>query len=116
MFIRSYKSAFILLFTALLVITVLGVGANAYRRATHVSLALSADIIGEISNRIVTHTHRIFESAFSYLETDALLISGRTSAAARDELMRLFWRQLQLEPQLESLFAASNASRRVPWP
>jgi hypothetical protein len=40
--IRSYRAAFVLLFTALLVLTTAAVAFNAYRRAAEVSLGLSA--------------------------------------------------------------------------
>jgi len=104
--IRSYKSAFILVFTALMVVTVVSVGYNAYRRASEISLDLSADIIGEMSEKIVNRTERIFEGARSILETNAVLLSGHGPALSRDQVFRLFWRQLELEPQLESVYAA----------
>jgi len=47
--IRSYRAAFVLLFTALLVLTTAAVAFNAYRRAAEVSLGLSADIIDQMS-------------------------------------------------------------------
>lgn len=106
MVIRSYKSAFILVFTALMVVTVASVGYNAYRRASEISLNLSADIIGEMSEKIVNRTERIFEGARSILETNAVLFSGQGPPLSRDQVFRLFWRQLEIEPQLESVYAA----------
>jgi adenylate cyclase len=107
--IRSYKSAFILVFTALMVVTVVSVGSNAYRRASQISLNLSADIIGEMSEKIIHRTVRIFEAAYSYLETNAILFEGREPALSREQVFRLFWRQLQLEPQLLSMYASDPA-------
>jgi adenylate cyclase len=112
MFIRSYRSAFILLFLALLVLTVLGVSTNAYRRATRVSLDLSADIIAEMSEKVVARTLSIFEQARGFLETDALVLSmlhhGNDAhlATGREALFRLFAKQLELVPQVQSLYVA----------
>lgn len=54
--IRSCRSAFILLFTVLLVLTTSAVGYNAYRRASAVSLGLSADIIDQMAEKVADRT------------------------------------------------------------
>ena len=125
MLVRSYRSAFILLFTALLVLTTAAVAFNAYRRAAEVSLGLSEDIIDQMSDKVMERTLAIFEAAYADLEINALwpgmasipgarsgpweALAGRGLTAERDAVFRLFWKQLELEPQLLSLFAADPA-------
>jgi hypothetical protein len=104
--IRSYRSAFILLFTVLLVLTTAAVGYNAYRRASAVSLGLSADIIDQMAEKVADRTVAILEAAYGYLEMNALVVPRQGLAADRDQVFRLFWRQLELSPQLLSIFAA----------
>ena len=106
MSIRSYRSAFILLFTVLLVLTTVAVGYNAYRRASAVSLGLSADIIDQMSEKVADRTVAILQAAYGYLEMNALVVPQHGLAADRDQVFRLFWRQLELSPQLLSIFAA----------
>jgi adenylate cyclase len=107
--IRSYRSAFILLFTALLVATTAAVGYNAYRRASEVSLGLSADIIDQMSEKVSDRTLGILEEAYAYLEMNALVVPQDGLGADRDQVFRLFWRQLELSPQLLAIFAAEPA-------
>ena len=109
MLVRSYRSAFILLFTALLVLTTAAVAFNAYRRAAEVSLGLSEDIIDQMSEKVMERTLAIFEAAYADLEINALALAGRGLTAERDAVFRLFWKQLALKPQLLSLFAANPA-------
>ena len=109
MLVRSYRSAFILLFTALLVLTTAAVAFNAYRRAAEVSLGLSEDIIDQMSEKVMERTLAIFEAAYADLEINALALAGRGLTAERDAVFRLFWKQLELKPQLLSLFAANPA-------
>jgi adenylate cyclase len=104
--IKSYRSAFITLFVLLLVGTVSAVAANAYRRASEVSLALSAETIAQISEKTVQRTVAIFEAALSNLEVNDLIVGGRDILASQEELLRLFWRQLHLTPQLLSIYVA----------
>jgi adenylate cyclase len=104
--IRSYRSAFILLFTVLLVLTTAAVGYNAYRRASAVSLGLSADIIDQMAEKVTDRTVAILQAAYGYLEMNALVVPRQGLAADRDQVFRLFWRQLELSPQLLSIFAA----------
>jgi hypothetical protein len=106
--IKSYKSAFITLFVVLLVGTVSAVAVNAYRRASEVSLALSAETIAEISEKTVQRTVAIFEAAWADLEVNELVIGGRDILAHQEELLRLFWRQIHLTPQLLSLYVADH--------
>ncbi len=126
MLIRSYRAAFVLLFTALLVLTTAAVAFNAYRRAAEVSLGLSADIIDQMSAKVMERTLAIFETAYADLEINAVLardgqyprgagsspseaVPDQGLTAERDAVFRLFWKQLQLEPQLLSIFAADPA-------
>ncbi len=106
MLIRSYKSAFILLFLGLLTITVASVAANAYRRASEASLNLSADILAEMSERLVNRTTDIFDDARNDLATDALVLRSTGITKQSDELDWLFWTQLARSPHLGSLYAA----------
>lgn len=106
MLIRSYKSAFILLFVVLLVATVSSVAFNAYRRASQVTLELSASTIAEISDKTVQRTVDIFEAAWSWLEVNALVVGDGDVIARNGELLRLFWRQLELTPQILSIYVA----------
>ncbi len=53
MLVRSYRSAFILLFTALLVLTTAAVAFNAYRWVAEVSLGLSEDIIDQMADKVM---------------------------------------------------------------
>lgn len=50
----------------------------------------------------------ILEAAYGYLETNALVVPQHGLAAERDQVFRLFWRQLELSPQLLSIFAAES--------
>ena len=112
--IRSYKSAFIVVLAAMMVITVVSVGSNAYRRAAEISYSLSTDVISEMSDKIVNRTVGIFEATHLYLETNATLFyAGRDHIQHRESLYRLFWRQLQLQPELLSIYAASPAGNLV---
>jgi adenylate cyclase len=106
--IKSYKSAFVTLFVVLLVGTVSAVAVNAYRRASEVSLALSAETIAEISEKTVQRTVAIFEAAWTDLEVNELAVGGRDILAHQEELLRLFWRQIHLTPQLLSLYVADQ--------
>ncbi len=106
MLVHSYRSAFILLFTLLLVLTTAAVGYNAYRRAAEVSLALSADIIDQMSEKVADRTLAILEDAHAYLETNSLVVSPKGLAADREQVFRLFWRQLELSPHILSIYVA----------
>lgn len=55
--VRSYKSAFLWLFSILMVVTVVSVSSNAYRRASEVSHSLSAELIDEMADKIVMRIH-----------------------------------------------------------
>ena len=112
--IRSYKSAFLVVLTAMMVITVVSIGSNAYRRVAEISYSLSTDVISEMSDKIVNQTVDIFETAQLFLETNATLFyAGRDHIQNRDALFRLFWRQLQLQPELLSIYAASPVGNLV---
>lgn len=104
--IRSYKFAFVALFVVLLAITILAVSANTYRRATEVSLDLSADLASEMSAKVVTEATALFESAADLAELNATLVS-ELGLADEQRLFRLFGRQLALMPQIESVYAGS---------
>ncbi len=104
--IRSYKVAFVALFVGLLVLTVFAVSVNTYRHATRVSLDLSADILSEMSAKVVAETSARFEAARDIAEINALLV-GERGLEDHQALFRLFGRQLELLPQLESIYVAS---------
>ncbi len=103
--IRSYKVAFVALFVGLLALTVFAVSVNTYRHATRVSLDLSADILSEMSAKVVAETSARFEAARDMAEINALLVSER-GLEDYQALFRLFGRQLSLLPQLESIYVA----------
>lgn len=103
--IRSYKVAFVALFVGLLALTVFAVSVNTYRHATRVSLDLSADILSEMSAKVVAETSARFEAARDMVEINALLV-GERGLADDQALLRLFGRQLALLPQIESLYVA----------
>ncbi|MBK1619066.1 hypothetical protein CKO42_11610 [Lamprobacter modestohalophilus] len=103
--IRSYKVAFVALFVGLLALTVFAVSVNTYRHATRVSLDLSADILSEMSAKVVAETSARFEAARDVVEINALLV-GERGLADDQALFRLFGRQLALLPQIESLYVA----------
>lgn len=102
----SYRSVFILLFTLLLILTTVAVGFNAYRRAVQVSLGLSADIIDQMAEKVADRTVAILEAAYGFLETDALVVPMEGFGPNREQVYRLFWRQLGLSPQIFSIYAA----------
>jgi adenylate cyclase len=104
--VSSYRSAFLLVFTALMVITVVSVSSNAYRRAADITLDLSSDIINELSGNIVNRTIVLFDAANAYLQSNAELFSGDGAELSRDRVLRLFWRQLELQPELLSIYKA----------
>jgi adenylate cyclase len=104
--VGSYRSAFLLVFTALMVITVVSVSSNAYRRAADITLDLSSDIIGELSENIVNRTTGLFEAANAYLQSNAELFGGNEPEPSQARLLRLFWRQLVLQPELLSIYTA----------
>lgn len=106
--IHSYKSAFIITFAALMALAVAAVAYNSYRRGADLSRDLSTDLIAEMSEGILARTVDIFEGAYEYLETNATLFADR-GALGRDQVFRLFWRQLELEPNLFSIYAADPA-------
>ena len=107
--VRSYRSAFILLFLVLLTATVLGVSSNAYRRATRISLDLSADIMAEISEKVVNCTVGLFERTRGLLESAALVVeTAGDPLGQRDLLLALFAHQLQLVPQLRAIYVADS--------
>lgn len=101
--IRSYKAAFVLLFVGLLVLTVLAVSSNTYRRASEASLDFSADILSELSAKVIARTAALFEAARDFTELNALLVSEQ-GLADHQALFRLFGLQLELLPQLESIY------------
>ncbi|WP_201215529.1 adenylate/guanylate cyclase domain-containing protein [Halochromatium roseum] len=103
--IRSYKVAFVALFVGLLALTVFAVSVNTYRHATRVSLDLSADILSEMSAKVVAETSARFEAARDLVEINALLV-GERGLEDDQGLFRLFGRQLALLPQIESLYVA----------
>lgn len=103
--IRSYRVAFVALFVGLLVLTILAVSINTYRRATEVSLDLSADIIAEMSAKVVTQASALFESARGLAEINALLVLHQ-GLSDQSTLFQMFGRQLALMPQLESIYVA----------
>jgi adenylate cyclase len=103
--IRSYQTAFILLFLILLAITVAGVSSNAYRRAAQASLDLSVEILAQVSQRIVDRAVEVFSAGDDYLVMNNLALGQNGIIDDRDVLFRLFWTQLQLTPRLQSLFA-----------
>lgn len=106
MLIHSYRSAFILLITAVLVITVGAVAYNAYRRAAQVSLDLSAEIIAGLSRTTMERTAGVFETVRGYLEIDAIAAEQGDIVARQEELLRLFRKQIELTPQIISLYVA----------
>jgi adenylate cyclase len=119
--IRSYKSAFILLFLVLLVVTVFAVAFNAYRRAAEVSLELSARTLAEISEKAIQRTISIFDAARADLEVDAVVLGAGDIVSDQDELLRLFWRQTQLTPQILAVFVGDRQgsfvqARKLPQP
>jgi adenylate cyclase len=101
--IRSYKVAFVLLFVGLLVVTILAVSANGYSQATRVSLDLSADIVAEMSAKVITRTSALFEAARDLAEVNAVVV-GEQGLADHRPLVQLFGRQLALVPELESVY------------
>jgi adenylate cyclase len=111
--VGSYRSAFLLVFTALMVITVVSVSSHAYRRAADITLDLSSDIISQLSENIVNRTIGLFEAANDYLQTNAVLFAGDEPELSRDRLLRLFWRQLELQPELLSIYMADSAGTFV---
>lgn len=117
--IRSYKSAFILLFLVLLAITVISVATNAYRRAARVSLDLSVEILSEASDKLAARALDIFGDANDFLLMNRLAVGDADIVANRQTLFRVFETQLRLAPRLQSLYAADgNGSfvqvRRMP--
>lgn len=104
--IRSYKVAFVALFVGLLVLTMFAVSVNTYRHATRVSLDFSADILSEMSAKVIGRTSEVFEAARDFAEINALIIAEQ-GLADHQALFRLFGQQLALRPQLESLYVAS---------
>ncbi len=103
--IRSYKVAFVLLFVGLLVLTVLAVSFSTYRGATKVSLDFSADILSEMSAKVIAKTSSIFEAARGFTELNALLVAEQ-GLSDHQSLFRIFGLQLSLLPQLESIYVA----------
>lgn len=103
--IRSYKVAFVALFVGLLVLTVFAVSVNTYRHATRVSLDLSADILSEMSAKVIAETSARFEAARDMAGINAFLV-GEQGLDDHQALFRLFGRQLALLPQLESIYVA----------
>jgi adenylate cyclase len=122
MFVPSYRSAFILLFLVLLTLTVAVVSINAYRRATGVSLDLSAAILTEMSEKVITCAVALVERSRGLLESDAVAIQeGGGLLAQRELLLALFARQLALVPQIQALYVADAHGnlvqmRRAPYP
>jgi len=104
--VGSYRSAFLLVFTALMVLTVVSVSSNAYRRVTEITLDLSSGIITEISEKVINRTIGLFQASSGYLQSNTVLFSGPSLPFPRDQLMRLFWRQLELQPHLFSIYLA----------
>ena len=104
--IRSYKVAFVALFVGLLVLTMFAVSVNTYRHATQVSLDFSADILSEMSAKVIGRTSAVFEAARDFAEINALMIADQ-GLADHPALFRLFGQQLALRPQLESVYVAS---------
>ncbi|MEA3638523.1 MAG: cache domain-containing protein [Lamprobacter sp.] len=103
--IRSYKVAFVALFVGLLGVTVFAVSVNTYRHATRVALDLSADILSEMSAKVIAETSQLFEAARDVAEINALILDER-GLDDHQALFRLFGRQLTLMPQLESIYVA----------
>jgi adenylate cyclase len=104
--VGSYRSAFLLVFTALMVITVVSVSSNAYRRAADITLDLSSDILGELSENIINRTIELFDASNAYLQSNAELFTGPEGELPQERALRLFWRQLALQPQLMSIYKA----------
>ncbi|WP_295879190.1 adenylate/guanylate cyclase domain-containing protein [uncultured Thiohalocapsa sp.] len=122
MFAPSYKLAFVVLFLVLLTVTVAGVSSNAYRRATRVSLDLSADILAEMSEKLTNCTVGLFERARGLLECDAVALqTGGGPLAQQELLLTLFAQQLALVPQIQALYVGDADGnlvqmRRSPQP
>ncbi|UHD14348.1 adenylate/guanylate cyclase domain-containing protein [Thiocapsa bogorovii] len=122
MFVPSYRSAFVLLFLVMLTLTVAGVSINAYRRATRVSLDLSADILTEMSEKVINCTVGLVELSRGLLESDAVAVhEGGGLLVQRELLLALFARQLTLVPQIRSLYVADADGNllqmfRMPYP
>ena len=104
--IRSYKSAFVLLFLVLLVITVLSVALNAYRRAARVSLDLSVELLAEVSEKLVDRAVEVFDDADDFLVMNQLAIGDSGIIMGSETLAGVFATQLRLAPRLQSLYAA----------
>ncbi|MBK5930029.1 cache domain-containing protein [Halochromatium salexigens] len=104
--IRSYKVAFVALFVGLLVLTMFAVSVNTYRHATQVSLDFSADILSEMSAKVIGRTSAVFKVARDFAEINALMVAEQ-GLSDHQTLFRLFGQQLALRPQLESIYVAS---------
>jgi len=101
--IRSYKVAFVSLFVGLLVLTIVAVSANGYSQATRVSLDLSADIVSEMSAKVVTRASALFEAARDLAEINAVVV-GEHGLDDERALLALFGKQLAVMPQMESVY------------
>ncbi len=106
MFIKSYKSAFILLFVVQLLVTVSAIVYNAYWRTSDAILDLSRQIIEEASEKIIDRTDFIFRTAAKYLHINKFLVTQRDIIQNQGELLALFWQQLRLTPEIGSIYAA----------
>ena len=117
--IRTYKSAFITLFVTLLLVTVASIVANSYLLTRRAALELSEKVIHEVSQRVIERTGNIFLTAEAYVQIDALIAGKGPILENRDELLKLFWRQIHLTPHHLSVFVADDQgnfvqSRKLP--
>lgn len=113
MFIKSYKSVFILLFTVLLGLTVTSITYTGYSRATKATYELSGQVVQEVSYKVIQHANNIFHATLGYLEVNATVAVDEDPLAIHPKLWWLFWQQIHQTPQITSIYLADTQGNFV---
>ncbi len=107
MFIKSYRTALLLLFTLLLVLTVISIMAYSYSRTSNTTLELSRQIMTSIAEETIARTANVLNDAENHVQVSSQVIHNHADVLAeQDKIFSVFWQQLMLNQHLITLFVA----------
>ncbi|MDD5391981.1 MAG: cache domain-containing protein [Thiothrix sp.] len=110
-FIKPSRKVVALLFVALLLGALVFALTGAYKRADAVTNGIASRMMTEIGKIVIQRTTTILQSTETQLKTDAVLTQYTNGTALPDAhtyWLPLFWKQLELNPQVSAIYIADT--------
>jgi len=113
-FIKSYRTALLVLFTTLLVLTVVSIMTYSYWRTSQATLQLSRQVTTSIAEETIARMASVLRDAENHIRVNAEMIKNHPDLIAeQDKIFSVFWQQLNLTPQLITLFVADTQNNML---